>query len=303
MPKSNSILTVDGEYNFPRGFTISDNRIEDMLQRLISPAEYVVWRQYLRFWGSNKKKAYPSLSYLSQVTGLSEKTIRKCNKALKQKEFLGYITGGPGRSNVYTFRSIPLLIKKYYGSENASKIKKKEEEDLTPIRDVDDDKVRKIFEAAGLSFNIKTKINEFADYFSNAYSKYYGYSYEVDERDAKKFIEKSNEFIDNNYNRLIDTLFKSQNTYIKSSDHSIYFFFSPGTQKTIIAEYNESDTGRWSKQANIIWSNILSRGIPETIDDIESWIRSENHLAGANKIRDEYVVALLVEKIEKFLER
>ncbi len=35
MSKSSSVLNVDGEYNFPRGFTISDNRIEDIFDRLL----------------------------------------------------------------------------------------------------------------------------------------------------------------------------------------------------------------------------------------------------------------------------
>ena len=104
-----SYITVNEETNFPCGFTISDNRVEMYLQRKISPTAYIVLRQYIRFWGSDKKICYPSLEYLSELTNLSEKTIRKANKELLKKKFLLHIEKGNDykkKANIYYCNSI-----------------------------------------------------------------------------------------------------------------------------------------------------------------------------------------------------
>lgn len=303
MPQKSHVVNVDGEYNFPRGFTISDNRIEDMLQRHLAPGEYVVWRQYLRFWGSNKKKAYPSLAYLSNVTGMSEKTIRKCNKELRRKKFLTYISGGPGRSNLYTYRPIEKIIKYYYGSEDAKDVVV--EEDHVPIREVerDDQKVRSIFDK--LTDKESVFVASFLSSFKEGYDSRYGYVYEPDEKDAKVLVEKANDLTDiEKYINLIKTFFTTKNSYIDKSDRSIYFFFRPTVIKALVSEYSDTDKGRWEAQAGRIWSEIEEKLVdnrPE-YSEIESWIRENTHLGNANKRRDEHVVTILVKRVREYLE-
>ena len=303
MSKQSHVVNVDGEYNFPRGFTISDNRIEDMLQRHLSPGEYVVWRQYLRFWGSNKKKAYPSLAYLSTVTGMSEKTIRKCNKELRKKKFLSYISGGPGRSNLYTYRPIEKIIKYYYGSEDANIVEK--EDDLPPIRETEPDtkKIDLIFEK--LTDMEAVVVSTFVSCFSSAYEERYGFKYEVDEKDAEVLVSKAKDLTDiDKQGNLIDTFFNSKNHYLESSDRSIYFFFRPTVTKTLVSEYNDTDKGRWEAQAERAWNKmrpLLSTDIIK-YDAIEDWVNANAHLSGANKKRDKYVIAILVRRVREYLE-
>ena len=306
MPKQSHVINVDGEYNFPRGFTISDNRIEDMLQRHLSPGEYVVWRQYLRFWGSNKKKAYPSLAYLSNVTGMSEKTIRKCNKELSRKKFLTYISGGPGRSNLYTYKPIQKIIKYYYGSEDAKNVVV--EEHTVAIREVEPDskKVNEVFDK--LTDKESVFVNAFRCEFVKGYEERYSYAYELDEKDAKTLVGKANELIDiEKYTNLIKTFFTTKNSYIDKSDRSIYFFFRPTVIKSMVSEYNSTDKGRWEAQAEKMWNDIRwtlqddALGKPE-YKDIEKWIRERIKLGGANKKRDEHVVAILVKRVREYLE-
>lgn len=301
MPTKSHVINVDGEYNFPRGFTISDNRIEDMLQRHLTPSEYVVWRQYLRFWGSNKKKAYPSLAYLSNVTGMSEKTIRKCNKGLSKKDFLSYVSGGPGRSNLYTYKPIEKIIKFYYGSEDAKNVI---EEKGEPIREVETDP-KKVESILGeLSDKKSVFVNAFIDKFREGYSDRYGYSYEVDEKDAKTLVEKIDEIsdIDKQFN-LVNTFFSTKNHYIDKSDRSIFFFFRPTVIKALISEYNGTDKGRWEAQANRIWNDLEKKLETEKpLKNIEKWIRDNTHLGNANKKRDDHVIDILVKRVREYLE-
>jgi len=282
MTKQSHVINIDGEYSFPRGFTISDNRVEDMLQRYLAPSEYAVWRQYLRFWGSNKKKAYPSLAYLSNVTGLSEKTIRKCNKELRKKKFLTYISGGPGRSNLYTYKSIEKIIKYYYGSEDAKKL---ELEEVAPIRE-DSLNTKKVNEILGQLTDIESiNVTMFVSCFKDRYTERYGYPYELDEKDAKVLINKSRDLFDaDKYINLIDTLFKTKNAYIEKSDRSIYFFFRPTVIKALISEYNESDKGRWEAQAEKLWNEIkpkLANDKPEH-SKVENWVKRVRKYLGSN---------------------
>lgn len=299
MSKQSHVINIDGEYNFPRGFTISDNRVEDMLQRYLTSSEYAIWRQYLRFWGSNKKKAYPSLAYLSNVTGLSEKTIRKCNKELRKKKFLTYISGGPGRSNLYTYRSIEKIIKYYYGNENAKNIKL---EEVAPIREDSFKKVNEIFEQ--LTDIESINVMMFISCFRDGYTERYGYPYELDEKDAKVLIDKAKDLSDKKYLNLINPFFNTKNAYIEKSDRSVYFFFRPTILKTIISEYNESDKGRWEAQAEKLWNEIklkLTDNKPE-YSKIENWVRKNTRLGNANKKRDEHVIAILIRRTREYLE-
>lgn len=301
MSKRPPVVNVDGEYNFPRGFTISDNRIEDMLQRHLSPTEYVVWRQYLRFWGSNKKKAYPSLSYLSTVTGLSEKTIRKSNKELSRKKFLTYVSGCPGRSNLYTYQPIEKIIKYYYGSEDAKDVIVQDEP--TPIREVDPGttKVESIFDK--LSNKDSIFVNAFIERFREDYKSRYGYDYELDDKDAKELVDRAAELTNVDlYINLIDTFFKTRNSYIEKSDRSIYFFFRPTVMKAVISEYNDSDVGRWDAQAARLWEKLEKELKNQTPKDIEEWVVENTHLGGANKKRDNHVIAILVKRVREYLE-
>src|SRR5208337_2439544 len=107
---SRSVFSTNDDVRFPRGFSVTDNRIQDELQRYLSPSAYCIWSQYLRFWGSDKKKAYPSLSYLSNVTGLAERTIRKCNVELVNKKFLKKKSGSSNSSNVYYYVPIEEIL-------------------------------------------------------------------------------------------------------------------------------------------------------------------------------------------------
>jgi len=300
---SKHVINIEGEYNFPRGFTISDNRIEDMLQRHLTSAEYVVWRQYLRFWGSNKKKAYPSLAYLSRVTGLSEKTIRKCNKELRKKKFLTYISGRPGRSNLYTYKSIEKIIKYYYGSEDAKNVEV--EEEVVPIREdnLSTTKLEEIFNQLTDKESINVLL--FISHFRDKYTEHYGYTYELDKKDAKVLVDKAIDLFNvEKYLNLVDIFFKTKNAYIEKSDRSIYFFFRPTVLKTLIAEYNDTDKGRWEAQAEKIWSKlllILSEDRPGYFD-IKEWVLNRTKLSGANRKRDEHVVMILVKRVREYLE-
>jgi hypothetical protein len=303
MAKQSHVINIDGEYSFPRGFTISDNRVEDMLQRYLAPSEYAVWRQYLRFWGSNKKKAYPSLAYLSNVTGLSEKTIRKCNKELRKKKFLTYISGGPGRSNLYTYKSIEKIIKYYYGNENAKNIKL--EEEVVPIRE-DNLDIKKIDETFKKLTDVESiNVMMFISNFRDGYTERYGYPYELDEKDAKILVDKARDLFDaDKYINLINAFFKTKNAYIEKSDRSIYFFFRPTVIKALISEYNESDKGRWEAQAEKLWNEIkpkLANDKPE-YSKVEDWVRKNTRLGSANKRRDEHVVTILIKRVKEYLE-
>lgn len=289
MANKSHVASVDGEYYFPRGFTISDNRINDNLQRFLTPSEYSVWSQYLRFWGSNKKKAYPSLSYLSKVIGLSEKTIRKCNKELVKKKFLTYIQGGPGRSNLYIYKSIDSILTHY-----KIKARPKVAEEREPIAEGSSiDKVERTLNK--LNDERKKASDSFIETFKERYFNKFSCEYILEERDAIA-IYKS--ILNDNYDKLIDTFFNSKNKYIKKSDRSIYLFFRPTIIKSVIAEYGETDRGRWDAQVNNIIANLKTKKLlPNMSDNIESWLSENVKLSGANSERDAYVKAALVEKV------
>lgn len=292
---TNGVIVSNEAVDFPRGFTITDNRIEDNLQRFLTPSEYAVWRQYLRFWGSNKKKAYPSLAYLSKVIGISEKTIRKCNKELVRKKFLTYIQGGPGRSNLYIYKSIDSILAYY-----KVKLEPKADKEREPI--VEGGSLDKVDKALNkLEDNRKSASDSFIKTFKEEYFNKFGCEYILEERDAIA-IYKS--ILSDNYDKLIETFFDSKNKYIKKSDRSIYLFFRPTIIKSVIAEYSETDRGRWDAQVNNIIANLKTKKLlPNKTTDIEPWLNENVKLSGANSERDAYVKAALVEKVRAATER
>jgi hypothetical protein len=301
----NHVSAVDGEYYFPRGYTLSDNRIEDDLQRHISPAAYVVWRQYLRFWGANKRRAYPSLAHLSKVTGLSEKTIRKCNRELKDKKFINYSSGKKGRANTYYYKSVDDIMNVYYGAHVSDDVKEEEKEPILEVNGALSDKVERTLD------ELTNKERVFADMFVESFKNWYknktGFRYELEPRDANAIVLSLGQ-ITKDIDRcckLAELFFTTRNSYINKSDRSIFFFFRPKIQKALIAEYSESDEGRWEAQAEKIWNEIRwtlqedALGAPK---DIRKWVKDNTRLSGANKDRDEYVISYLVKKTREYLE-
>jgi hypothetical protein len=297
---SKNVINIDESVSFPNGFTISDNRIEDYLQRFLSPSEYCVWRQYLRYWGGDKKYAYPSLSTIKEKTGLSEKTIRSANKSLSNKGFLKYKSGCSNRSNQYFYIPIDKLMKKYYGELIPTK-----ESVFTPINQNEniwnEDEHNNLYEK--FERNAKTFYINFKTYFYSNTGMYYVPSKKDMNEIAK--IDFKKEKIFNQYNKLLETFFHTNNKYIKESDKTIYFFFRDKTQQTLIKEYSQSDNGIWNMQASNMWEEVKDI-IPklETKNEKERWL--DNHfgarlLGGANKARNLYVLNKLLEMIDNNL--
>ncbi len=306
MAKKN-LVNVDGDFSFPNGFTISDNRIEDCLQRHVSPAAYVVWRQYLRFWGGDKKIAYPSLSLLSERTGLSEKTIRKCNKELVCKGYLKYTSGNSSRANNYYYVSIEDLVKRYEIQENikneSTQNTKSEGDDFLPIKEhnkISSKITEQLSELRELDRSIaKAFLNEFQDVYKNQF----GIAYPLETRDMKAIIsnieELRNQFT--TYRSIISQYMKSKNKFIEESDHSIFFFFRPKVVKSIVSEFGQTDIGRWIMQAKKIIDELQFEIDKMNEKDIEIYLNNKikNYLNGANSQRDEFVAKYIREHFSR----
>jgi len=303
MSSKNHVVNISGEHHFPRGFTISDNRIEDDLQKYLTPAEYVIWRQYLRFWGSNKKKAYPSLAYLKEKTGLSEKTIRKCNKGLSKKKFLTYATGKSGKSNIYHYEPIDDIMKRYYGGIGVNPEEKVERQ---PIDEEKKDTVNVGDFLKSLYDNEAAYVGAFLNHYMERYKELFGFEYILDKIDVKSVWSQIKVLVNNidAQVKLIDAFFDSKNSYIQKSDRSIYFFFTPKVKKILISEHGQTNQGRWDAQAQKLWLelkyrfDVVERPKPS---EIEKWVRQNIRLSGANKNRDEHVIAYLIKKVGEYL--
>jgi hypothetical protein len=283
---------------------MSDNRIEDCLQRFISPSAYCIWRQYLRFWGGDKKKAYPSLAYLSRVTGLSERTIRKVNKELVKKGFMRMISGHSNKSNTYLHIEINKILKLY--EKKTELIEIKEEAD-PPVSEIENESfiAQKFIDKLG--DREATFVSMFLGIFKNEYKEYFGIEYNEDAGDVKAIIDNVKDICENDkrYIKLIEIYFKQDN-YLDTSDRSIYFFFRPKTLKMLASKYLQTDMGRWDSQAEDIWTKQLksianNKSIEDKIKypNEADWIKSRVKFGGANKNRDTYVLSYLVDKLFK----
>lgn len=266
-----NVYNIDEPVNFPRGFTISDNRIEDDLQKILSPKAYCVWRQYLRFWGSDKKDAYPSLLYLANATGLSKKSIREANKELVRKDFIRYTRGNSTRSNTYHYIDINIIHSKYYSHRKYEK----ENDELTENETL-------------ILIDFKLKYNE-----------HFGEQYLATKRDYKCIKEFTLKYDLDTIFEIIKIFFKTKNTYITNSDYSLYFFMKEHTQKILRSEFIQSDIGRWRAQAERIFKEHIYNKIESIKDDTSEWLEKNINLSGANKERDEYIFSFLKSKIER----
>ena len=257
------VIVVNQSCEFPCGYTISDNRIEDYLQKLLTPAAYVVWRQYLRFWGNGKNAAYPSLSYISDKTGLSEKTIRRANKELVEKGFLNYNRGFSGEPNRYYYVPIEKIMSRYY---NHKSVLKRE-----------------------------PKVNKFIEIFSEKYKEKFSTNYIVEKKDVNAITKNIKEVVDNFQMNieLLGVYFKSKNKFISNSDYSIYLFFVDSVRKSLINELQQTDRGRWIKQAESILSSLELSKIKTKEDLIKSL-----KLSGGSSIRDKFVLEYIYNKLD-----
>jgi hypothetical protein len=289
-----NVISVNEKINWPRGFTLIDNRIQDELQRHLSPSAFCVWFQYLRFWGSDKKKAYPSLSYLSRVTGLAERTLRKCNNELVNKKFLKKKSGSSNSSNVYYYVPIEKILKYYEDGTEPEATEKSVSEKVTNIIDVPT-LINDIPESNKLS----------ATMFIQDFIKGHG-EYVPDDRD----IEALKENISIISSSLLEVFFKTKNQYIANSDRSMYFYFRPKTQQVLKAEFLKTDIGRWTAQAEKQWDNIkhlvesevqFSKGWTQVNDEdrsIKTFIETHVKFNRGNSTRDKFVHDYLVRKIK-----
>lgn len=286
---SRSVFSTSESVNWPRGFTVLDNRIQDELQRYLSASAFCIWSQYLRFWGGDKKKAYPSLSYLSNATGLSERTIRKCNRELVDKKFLKKKSGSSNSSNIYFYVSIEKILKYY--ADGTEPEAEKESVSEKPI------------DIPSLTSDMKDDVA--AALFINTFINWHNGEYVMSEKDKDALIESSGEL----NSALLDVFFKTKNNYIANSDHSIYFFFRPKTLQILKSEYLRSDTGRWSAQADRAWATLLPiLGNPQTpeiedevIADLDGFIKTYVKFSHGNSNRDVFVLNFLKQKIEAYL--
>jgi hypothetical protein len=301
--KSKPVVNINEAVHWPKGFTISDNRLEDYLQRFLTPAAYVIYRQYLRFWGSNKGKAYPSLSTLKERTGLSEKTIRKVNLELQKKGFIKYIRGGPNRSNQYHSVCMDKLLERYRIQIEEIEF---EAEIGIPEQFVSVDEIE--LNLDDLRPETRPFAQDFLIRFQKAFEEYKNFPYPLDAHDLKTLSKNASRLVTKNddYIALIDIYFKSKNSYIQRSDYSIHFFFSPKIQKTLITEYGETPAARWQLQAEQSWKSlrvVLEGQFEDLKSDLEiiAWVQKYTHLPGANKERDEFVVSYLVNKVKQYL--
>lgn len=294
-----SVANLDNEYYFPRGFTISDNRIEDCLQRHITPSAYVVWRQYLRYWGSDKKYAYPSLALLSEKTGLSEKTIRKVNQELVKKGYLVYRSGNSKRANSYYYVPIEDIIAKYEEvpanvGQEGPQISGGEGEIVPPIKQHNKEQKEKITkELKKVNAVDRSIVTAFLDEFHESYKDQYGISYPLEVRDIKATIENIDELKSrfDTYKNLLHHFMKSRSTYVEESDHSLFFFFRPKVIKTLMGEFSQTDMGRWIQQSQRIIQELKADIESDKPTDLAKYLdeKSKKYLTGASKDRDDFV--------------
>lgn len=299
------VVSVNTKINWPRGFTITDNRIEDELQRFLSPSAYCVWRQYLRYWGGTKKRAYPSLSTLSKVTGLSERTIRKCNKELVKKKFLKKKSGNSNSSNTYFYVKIESILKYY---TNRIEVVEEQEETLPPIHEEQPnfEKVDELF--SHLETKQQVALRGLLLLFRKLYKEKLGFDYVESVKDVESLIENAEPMLLNldRYETLFNLFFSTKNKYIEESDRSLYFLFRPKIMKTLISEYANTDAGRWEAQAEKHWKAIqdILRWDATHLngrDETEEFVRLNIKLSGANKKRDQFIIDYLVNKVERYL--
>jgi len=301
---SNDIVVVNKAVSWPNGFCISDNRIEDCLQRFISPSAYCVYRQYLRFWGGDKKKAYPSLAYLSKVTGMSERTIRKVNKELVKKGFMKMTSGHSNKANTYLHIEISKILKLY---EKKTESIDNEEELNPPISEVEVDstKAQKLIDNLVDRDGVWTTL--FLEKFKAKYKESFGIEYHEDENDVKAIVANIKDIWENDkrYFNLIEVYFKPDN-YFDTSDRSIYFFFRPKTLNNLASKYLQTDIGRWDAQAEDVWNKQLkaivnNKSIEDKIQypNEGDWIKARVKFGSGNKARDAYVLSYLLEKLFK----
>ena len=295
------ILNIEEGVSYPNGFCISDNRIEDFLQRFISPSSYVIFRQLLRFWGANKTKAYPSLRTLSKRTGLSERTIRGCNEELVAKNFIQKNSGKLHLSNSYYYIPIEKILIEYYDTTDPSEKRKVEVED----RRAKLAKVKKPLDQ--LSDKERVFVEMVLTNFMEAYEEKIGQPYEVESNDVRAMIENATKLVvagDLPY-YLIDIFFETKNEYIQKSSYNLFLFFRPKIQKALLAEYHKSDRGRWEAQAKKLWEEARPKveklfdehRHPESITD---WINKNVKFSSANTDRDEFVRRYLTKAIKEF---
>jgi hypothetical protein len=287
---SRSVYSVNDDVRFPRGFTIYDNRIQDELQRHLSASAFCIWSQYLRFWGGDKKKAYPSLSYLSAATSLSERTIRKCNKELVDKKFLKKKSGSSNSSNIYYYVSIEKILQYYTdGTEPEA-----EKESI----------IEKPIDVPSLIADVDGQVA--AALFINTFIGWHNGEYVLSEKDKEAIVENSTDLNP----LLLDLFFKTKNDWIASSDHSVYFFFRPKTQQILKSEYLKSDVGRWSAQAEREWAAIgpilqnPQTPASELLNlNIDNFIKTYVRFSHGNSNRDAFVYQYLEQKIKAYLKR
>lgn len=293
-----SVANVESEYYFPRGFTITDNRIEDYLQRHITPSAYVVWRQYLRYWGSDKKTAYPSLALLSERTGLSEKTIRKANHELVKKGYLRYSSGNSKRANSYYHIPIEDIIAKYEKLEASTNAGQEDsegaDENVPPIREYNKqqkDKASK--ELNKLDSSDRAIAEAFIDAFRDAYYQTYNIRYPLEARDVREVALNIEDLKSNfqTYKSLLTQFMKSRSQYIAESDHSLFLFFRPKIIKTLMSEFSQTDIGRWIHQSQKIVEELKQEIEEEQPEDLKKYLeeRVKTYLTGASKQRDQFV--------------
>lgn len=309
---SKGVVNVNEACSFPNGYTMSDNRIEDHLQKLLSPSSYVIWRQYLRYWGGDKSTAYPSLSLLSEKTGLSEKTIRKCNKELREKGFMHYTQGNSNRSNQYHYVSIESLMVKFYGSElgpaKTGQASKPAGENVPPIKEQDNKIKNKITKLINdLSGENRVTAESFISMFKTYYKDKFGIAYGLEVSDIRSLAYNIEEVKDKFqlYAGITDRYFRTQNKYIEDSDYSMHFLFVDKVKKALISEYSQTDEGRWITQADKFIDVILKAASGKTFSDTKEakqFIRNEIKLSGASKKRDEFIVDYLVSELKPQIE-
>jgi len=294
---SKNVFSTNDSVNFPKGWTMTDNRIEDYLQRFLKPSEYCVWRIYLRYWGGDKSVAYPSLSRISKSTGLSEKTIRTVNKELVRKGYLKYRSGSSNRSNQYYYITIDELMKKYYSSD----VPKDELKDVSPITQYD-----KVWDTKELNLiysKLCDEVKHFYNDFKTLYRKKMGMNYVPSKADLKSISNLDFKTTSlKTYNKLLNTFFYCRNKYIENSDYTIFFFTRSKTQQLIMKEYVQTDEGRWRVQAENHWKFIsknLGKFNFNSKEEIEQYIREVlgSRISGANKVRDVFVIDYLIDKL------
>lgn len=307
---SKGVINVNEQCSFPNGYTITDNRIEDFLQKLLSPSAYVIWRQYLRFWGGDKSSAYPSLAYLSEKTGLSEKTIRRCNKELVRQGYMTYTPGNSKRANQYYYIPIDDLMLKFYGEVSLETKDKRPSPGIKEKDSKTEDKIRKRLE--GLDDDSKATALEFIRVFKETYREKMGIEYGLEYSDVGTMIENI-EDVKNNfrlYIGLVHRMFKTDNKFIVNSDYSMHFLFVPKVKKAMVSEYFQTNYGRWLAQVDRKieklkdgFNELIENGMLKTEEDVERFVEKNVSFGGANPDRDKFVYDNIVSKFNSMLQK